>query len=223
MAGDSGHSRLIFGADSKIRYIPPFERLVRTGSGSKVTVFSGSWGNLAVGYAGLWTEGLDDDLLHNVLTRWEAASQSISELCNLLAREVAQPLTRRSFDEGFPNLSEFLVGYFPLRDNPSLHYVSSGSSERVPVGVIRAIGGDPRYTFTQRHLPPSGEEVDRRFLVDAFARDLTRAPSDAYDYPLLVVEISGPAVEDISRQYVGQDLLPTAAPAILKEIPRPLA
>jgi hypothetical protein len=220
MATSVGGARLIFAADSKIRYRDPDDS-VQSCVGSKVTVFPTRRGNLVIGFTGMWVEGGADELLHGVIRGWAATDEPLSHLCDVLAEDVAQRLTVLSVEADMPNLSEFLVGLFPTNSKPSLWFVSSGHSGPIADGIVRAIGGDPTYAFTQTYRPEPGVDPDARFVLRAFERALTQAPSEAYDYPVLLLELSGASEHEVSRDYYGPGLDRVTAPAIQKQSPRP--
>ncbi len=101
MATSAADTRLIFAADSKIRYRDSDDG-VQSCVGSKVTVFPTRRGNLVIGFTGIWFEGGADDLLQGVIRGWAATDEPLSQLCDVLAEDVAQRLTVLSVQADVP-------------------------------------------------------------------------------------------------------------------------
>lgn len=221
MAALGGGPRLILAGDSKIRYYDEAGTL-KTCTGSKITVFSTLPGNIVIGHAGMWIEGGADDLLQGVIGKWVAAKDPLDEFCKALAHHVAQRLTQLSMHTGAPNLSEFLVGWFPRDGEPELWFVSSGHSEAVPSDVVWTIGGDPTQpSLAQTHRPVEGQSVTPRFVVDDIDRAMSPMTSAVYDYPVLLVQVWGASPEDASREWFGPGGNRVSAPSVERHTPRP--
>jgi len=221
MAALSGGSRLIFAGDSKIRYYDDAGTL-QTCIGSKITVFSTLRGNMVIGHAGMWIEGGADDLLQDVIRKWATGEGPLTDLCEALANDVAQRLTQLSMHNGVPNMSEFLVGWFPHDGEPELWFVSSGHSEAIPSDVVWAIGGDPTQPpIAQRHRPVEGEPVTSPFVLNDIDRAMSGIPSTVYDYPVLLVQVGGASAEDASQEWFGPGAKPVSAPNVERQTPRP--
>jgi hypothetical protein len=217
-ANDEG---LIFAADTKLRYRDDSSGPLRSCVGSKVTAYRARGGNLVIAVAGLWVQGGADELLQAVLGEWVASGDPISILAEGLATRVAQLLTPLSVREGQPNPSELLIGFYAPEDEPVLFFVSSGPYEEVPHNVLRAVGGDPTYAFTQRHVPAAGTTVDVNFALKCFDDNVSRAPSSANDYPIQLVRVVGTAFDGISSEFYGPSGTRVSTPEIARQIPAP--
>jgi len=209
---------LEFAADSKVRVLDEGGRPT-DGLASKVTVYPLRGGNLAIAHAGMWREGDADIALHEKLRDWASTSEPITTLATRIAEELAQPLTQQAHEEQMPNLTQFLIGFYPPTGDPTLYYVSSRLAQPVAKGEIRAIGGDPVYLFTP--IYPASEENKTRRVARKLAREISSKPSAAYDFPILVVMVSGATSGAVSREYLDSGLRPIDAPEVGKQIPMP--
>jgi len=207
-----------FGADSRLRYLAAGGN-VQIGTGSKVTVFRLRDENLIVGHAGMWFSEGADELIHRILRSWSVSTKPVEELCETLAHDIAQPFTAKAFADGTPNMTEFLVGHFPRVGRPSLTYVSSAIVEPIGVGVVRAIGGDTSRPVVESFRPAEGTAADVRYLRDVLVKTLIASPSNAYDFPVLVLSVSGAEIEAVSQGYYGAHGESVKPPSIDMHIP----
>lgn len=221
--------RMWFGADTKIQYIEESDdgsEHVAAALGSKITAYELRGGVVTIGYAGMWDNIDGDDQFLNHLTEWAnwgPADVQVGALAALLAKEFASTSTAQSFVEAdrkgwAPNASEFLIGWYPEEGDLELWYVTADHAERLEPDVLHAIGGGPNSTMTRRYRR-QGASIDAAFLHQKVHDVLTQHPSSAYDFPIEIVEVSGPFIQAVQRSWFDSSKAPIARPSMRRYVP----
>ena len=221
--------RMWFGADTKIQYVEEGDdgsEHVAAALGSKITAYELLGGVVVVGYAGMWDNLNGDEQFLEHLTTWaqgDPADAQIAQLAALLAKEFASPMTTQSAVEADArgwalNASEFLIGWFPEEGDLELWYVVADHAERLDADTLHAIGGGPGSTMTRRYRR-EGAGIDAAYLHQKLHEVLTEQPSSAYDFPLEVVEVSGPLIEAVQRSCFDASKAPIGRPTMRVYVP----